>query len=232
VDSQQALKILIADDHPLVLDSLTRVLARDDGFETVGLLSGGAHVVELVAETAPDMVLMDVHMPDLDGLSVLDQLRTSHPSVEVVMISAGADAGEIRSALRRGASGYLVKSINPGDIPAALRQIHERTAYMYVLDSPSAAGESMPGHDGPGSAGEEVLERAGLTPREREILIAMVRGLSNGEIGREQWVTEQTVKFHVGNIYRKLETSNRVAAIRIGIAAGLDAVAESAAVLS
>jgi DNA-binding NarL/FixJ family response regulator len=196
-----ALRIVIADDHRLVLGALERTLEDDAGFSVVGVTSNSAEVMDLVEGQHPDLVLLDIHMPRPDGLECLDRIRAEHPTIKVVLISAGADAQEIQNALRRGAAGYLVKSINPADIPAALRQVHEGTAYYAV------AGESE--DELPGA---ELARKKGLTPRELEMLVAVVGGASNREIAAEMWVTEQTVKFHLGNVYRKLDVVNRAAA--------------------
>ena len=210
-------RIIIVDDHRLVLEALERILNADDGFEVVGTTHSGEEVVDLVGRSRPDMVLMDIHMPGVDGLTCLERLRERYPKVEVVLISAGADEGEIRDALRRGASGYLVKSINPNDVPAALRQMHERTAY-HSMDGG--------GEDATLSAGAALAQQAGLTPRELEMLTAISRGLSNRDIAKELWVTEQTVKFHLSNVYRKLDVSNRSEALLVAMRAGLDASVE------
>ncbi|HVW19450.1 MAG TPA: response regulator transcription factor [Solirubrobacteraceae bacterium] len=214
-------RIIIVDDHRLVLDALERILEADDDTEVVGTARDGEEVLELVGRTRPDMVLMDVHMPGMDGLSCLDLLREHHPTVEVVLISAGADEAEIGDALRRGASGYLVKSINPNDVPAALRQIHERTAFSAAA-GPAAATPAP-------SPGLALAQEAGLTPRELEMLTAVARGLSNRQIAKELWVTEQTVKFHLGNVYRKLDVTTRAEALVVAMRAGLE-IGEDASV--
>ena len=183
-----------------MLDALRRVLDEAEDFEVVGETDSGAHVLPLVSRHSPDMVLMDVRMPGMDGLSALDQIRKRHPGIKVVLISASTDQEEIQAALRRGADGYLVKSINPADIPSALRQAYDGTSF-YAL----GASETSEEH---------VARRAGLTEREVTILKAVARGLSNKQISEELWVTEQTVKFHLSNIYRKLDVANRTEASR------------------
>lgn len=203
-------RIVIADDHRLVLGALQRTLEDDDGFSVAGVTSTSGEILGMVERLAPDIALLDIHMPRPDGLECLDRIRAEHPGTKVVLISAGADAQEIQGALRRGAAGYLVKSINPADIPGALRQVHEGTAYYAVADE---SGGELPG--------AEYARRQGLTPRELEMLVAVVGGLSNREIAEELWVTEQTVKFHLGNVYRKLGVANRAAAVQSAMQAGI-----------
>src|SRR3954468_1286938 len=201
--------MVIADDHKLMLDALRRALDEADGFEVVAETDSGAHVPPLVARHSPDLVLMDIHMPGMDGLSALDVIRARHPDVKVVLISASTDQEEIQAALRRGANGYILKSINPADIPGALRQAYDGTAFFAL-----GAGETTEEH---------VSRRTGLTDREVTILKAVARGLSNKQISQELFVTEQTVKFHLSNIYRKLGVSNRAGAVAYAHEQGLTA---------
>jgi DNA-binding NarL/FixJ family response regulator len=195
-----ALRVLLADDHRLVLEGVKHALEADEGFDVVATTHSGAEVASLVARHRPDIVLMDLRMPGVDGLQALDQIRASDSTTKVVILSASERPDEIQSALTRGADGFILKSVNPGDLPAALRQVHEGTVFHPGLG----------GSDGPESA----AEAAGLTKREVTLLQALTRGLSNKQISQELWITEQTVKFHLSNIYRKLDVSNRTGAVR------------------
>jgi DNA-binding NarL/FixJ family response regulator len=189
------LRILIADDHPVLIAGVRRVLELDGGFEVVGEAHSGPEVVPMVAQTQPDVVLLDVRMPGLDGLACLDRLRAGFPDVQVVMCSTSVDPDLIESAFARGACGYIVKSVDPNELASAIRQAVTGTAFH-------AHGLSGINEDSAGLA-------AGLTPREIEIMEAVARGLANKAIAKELWVTEQTVKFHLTNIYSKLDLSNR-----------------------
>jgi len=204
-----AIRIIIADDHRLMLDALERALSAAEDFDVLETTNSGAHVLPLVERHAPDLVLMDVHMPGMGGLAALDLIRERHPTVKVVLISAGDDRGQIETALRRGAVGYLVKTINPADVPSAVRQAYEGTAFSVV-----GSGESVD---------QQVSRLTGLTERELTILKALARGLSNKQISQELWVTEQTVKFHVSNVYRKLGVTNRAGAVGYAHEQGLTA---------
>jgi DNA-binding NarL/FixJ family response regulator len=199
-------RVVIADDHRLVLDGIKRALEADGGFEIVGETQSGTQVLPLVGKTSPDLVLLDVRMPHMDGLACLDQLRTRHPAVKVVMLSASANPELVEAALRRGASAYVIKTVNPDDLPATLRQALEGNVH-------TAVG---------GEEGERASAKAlGLTERELTILGALARGLSNDAIAKEFWVAPQTVKFHLTNIYRKLGVKNRTEATRIAYQHGL-----------
>ncbi len=200
------MRVLIADDHKLIVDGIKRALEESSDFEVVGEASSGSQVLPLVARTKPDLVLLDLRMPGADGLTCLTRIRKRHPEVKVVVLSVSTDEHVIQTVLKRGASAYIVKSINPIDLPSALRQAVEGTVYSAIglpADSGSAA------------------RAAGLTDRETAILSAVARGLSNDAIGKELWVAEQTVKFHLTNIYRKLGVSNRTEATRYAYENGL-----------
>ena len=200
------MRVLIADDHKLILDGIKRALADSPEFEVVGEASSGSQVVPMVGRTNPDLVLLDLRMPGADGLTCLTQIRKRFPSVKVVVLSVSTDENVIQTVLKRGASAYIVKSINPNDLPSALRQAVEGTVY-------SAIG--LP------EAGDNAARAAGLTERETAILAALARGLSNEAIGKELWIAEQTVKFHLTNIYRKLGVANRTEAARLAYQHGL-----------
>jgi len=201
------LKVVIADDHRLILDGIKRALEEDGGFEVVGEASSGERVLPIVSQTSPDLVVLDLRMPGMDGLICLDQIKKRHPAVKVVVLSVSTDEKLIENVLKRGASAYIVKSVNPVDLPAALRQAVEGTVFS-AIGLPDATASSA-------------AKAAGLTERETVILGALARGLSNEQIGKELWVAEQTVKFHLTNIYRKLGVANRTEAARYAYQQGL-----------
>jgi DNA-binding NarL/FixJ family response regulator len=205
-DYHAGMRVLVADDHKLILEGIKRALDEADDFEVVGECSSGSQVLPMVNRTNPDLVLLDLRMPGADGLTCLAQIRKRHPDVKVVILSVSTDENVIQTVLKRGASAYIVKSINPIDLPSALRQAVEGTVYN-AIGLPAAS-------DSPARA-------AGLTDRETAILSALARGLSNEAIGKELWVAEQTVKFHLTNIYRKLGVSNRTEAARLAYQNGL-----------
>jgi DNA-binding NarL/FixJ family response regulator len=197
------MRILIADDHRLVLDGIRRALEPVEDIEIVGEADTGSRVLPMIGRLSPDLVLLDIRMPELDGLACLEAIRKRHPNVKVVVLSAYSDREHIEAALRCGASAYIVKTVTPVDLAAALRQADAGTVYHAL------------------GVAEHEDEAAGLTDRELAILKAVSRGLSNQAIGRELWVTEQTVKFHLTNIYRKLGVRNRAQAVQYAYRHGL-----------
>jgi DNA-binding NarL/FixJ family response regulator len=197
-----SLKVLIADDHPLMLQGIRRALEASEGIDVVGEARSGEELLALVERRKPDLVLMDLHMPGLDGLECVAELRRCWPEVKTVMISASDDRASIDAALLAGASAYILKSVSPMEIPAVLRQASAGVVYH----APSAAHPrigAQPPADGPE-----------LTPRETTILTAVASGSTTKAISEELWLSEHTVKFHLTNIYRKLGVSNRSAAVR------------------
>jgi NarL family two-component system response regulator LiaR len=202
------MRVLIADDHPLILAGIKRALEEDDQFEVVAEARVGSQVLPLVSQTHPDLALLDLRMPEMDGLACLDRIRKEHPKVKVVILSVSTDPEVVQTVLNHGAAAYVVKSVNPIDLSSALRQALEGTVF-------SAVG--LPEK----TAQQDAVRAAGLTDRETTILKALARGLSNEAIGKELWVAQQTVKFHLTNIYRKLDVKNRTEAARYAYEHGL-----------
>ena len=197
-----SLKVLIADDHPLVLQGIRRTLEESEGIEVVGEARSGEELLALVERRNPDLVLLDLRMPKLDGLDCIAELKRSRPDIKTVALSACEDRVSIDAALLAGASAYMVKSVSPMDIPAVLRQAAAGAVYHAPSLPPSRASE-------PARPAGPVL-----TPRESAILGAIASGLTTRAISHELWLSEHTVKFHLTNIYRKLGVSNRSAAVR------------------
>ena len=200
-------KVLIADDHPLVRSGVRRALEEEQDFEVVGEATNGAKVLPLVGQTDPDLVVLDISMPQQDGLACLDQIRKRYPDVKVVILSASGDPERVEAALARGATAYVLKSVDVRDLASALRQAIEGTVFQPLGVQHDAHGQ--------------LTASAGLTERETAILKAVARGLTNQAIGREFWVSEQTVKFHLRNIFRKLEVRSRTEAARYAFEHGL-----------
>jgi DNA-binding NarL/FixJ family response regulator len=200
-------RVVAADDQTLMLEAVALALEGQDDLELVGTAKSGRELLELVGRVDPHVALVDVRMPGMDGFSCLDTLRERHPSVKVVVLSAVEDERVIQQALRRGASAYVLKGIDPRDLGGAIRQVVERNVHLAPL-----AREPVP-----------PPELAALSEKEQAVLQALARGLSNREIAGELWLAEQTVKFHLTNIYRKLGVSNRTEAANVAYRHGFTA---------
>jgi DNA-binding NarL/FixJ family response regulator len=201
------LRVLLADDHPLMIAAVRGALESEKDFEIVGEATSGSQVMPLVSSARPDVVLIDMRLPEVDGLTCLERICDKHPSVKVVFFSAVDDREEIAAALGRGACAYLIKSIDPGDLAAVVRQ--------------AVAGSFFCGGGQAEAPAPVVHDDAGLSEREMEILCGVARGLSNRAIAQELWLSDQTVKFHLHNVYRKLEVANRTEAARYAFDHGL-----------
>jgi two-component system nitrate/nitrite response regulator NarL len=199
--------VFVADDHGLVLQALHLALEPHPEIEIVGEAKSGSEVLPRVAETDPDLVLLDIRMPGLDGLQVLDRLQKAYPEIKVVMLSGVDDPELATEALRRGAKAFLGKGIDPADVAPVLRQVFEGTL---VTESFGASG-----------AAERAADEFGLTGREREILEQVAAGHSNKQIAADFWLSEQTIKYHLTNVYRKLQVGSRTEAARFAYEHGL-----------
>jgi len=205
------MRVAIADDHRLMLDGIKRALETAPDIKVVGEAMTGEDLVALVPRVRPDVVILDMRMPKGDGLATLQALQKSHPDLKVIMLSMFDDPEHIEKALGYGAAGYVVKSINPLDLPSTIRGVFEGTVYH-----PRGAGGAAGNADATPQA-----TPGGLTNRELAILKLVAEGLSNLDIASKLFVTEQTVKFHLSNIYRKLGVGNRTEATRYAYKNGL-----------
>jgi DNA-binding NarL/FixJ family response regulator len=210
-------RVVIVEDHPLMLSALRETLEQADGFAVVGTANSGLQVEPLVSRTRPDLVLLDLQLPALDGLSCLALLRERHPQATVVVLSGLENDETVEKALLGGATAYMNKSITPTDLPVLLRQallgnIHFATPRI-ARDVVTQATRQ--------SRFDEARGETGLTARELEILEAVARGLSNRAVGKELFLSDQTVKFHLHKIYRKLEVANRTEAAQTAYRLGL-----------
>jgi DNA-binding NarL/FixJ family response regulator len=202
-----SIRLLIADDHRLILRAVRRALEETEDIEIVAEARRGSQVLPLVHQAQPDLCLLDIRMPEMDGLTCVERIRGASPETRVVMLSAFTDAERADEAFARGAAAYITKSVDPLELPDALRRAHGGESFRLGVED--AGGR--PGDD------------SGLTERELSILEAVARGLSNQAISGELWITEQTVKFHLTNIYRKLGVSSRTEAARYALSRGIAA---------
>lgn len=208
------MRVLIADDSGLVLEGFRRALEGDQDIEIAGATDSGPYLMTLIERRRPDVVALELSMRAAGGESCLDLIAQQYPQIRLVVLSSSARPDLIRSALARGAHAFIVKNVNPRDIPSALRQAFDATVYHA---------------HGLQSAPEDALREAGLTEREITMLKALARGLSNKAIGRELWISQPTVKFHLRNLYRKLGVPNRLAAASFAHAHGVSVDLELAA---
>ena len=195
------IRVLLADDHRLVRAGLLSLLATASDIEVVGEAADGAQAVELVASAKPDVVLMDLQMPVMDGVAATRALRADNPATRVVVLSSFSDRTRVRDALSAGAIGYVLKDCTPEELLAAARGA---AAGVAPLDQ-RVASALMRGRDAASPADQ-------ISDRERQVLRLASKGLANKQIGRELGITERTVKVHLGNIFRRIGVTDRTSA--------------------
>jgi DNA-binding NarL/FixJ family response regulator len=195
------IRVAIADDHRVVRVGLQQLLETIDGIELVGAADGGEAAVELCGQTKPDVLLLDLAMPDLDGIGVTRQVGRISPDTRVIVFTAFGDREEVVAALDAGAVGYLLKDAEPSELGAAIRAAAQGEAPL----APRAAAALL----------EELgraQTRTELTARERDVLTLLVSGLSNKQIGRQLGISEKTVKGHLTNLFQRIGVSDRTQA--------------------
>ena len=198
-------KLVIADDHQLIVAAVRASLEDEPDTEIVGETHAGQQLLPLVGRTSPDVVLLDLHMPGMDGLRCLELLGERYPNVKTIILSGSDDPAAVDAAFARGAVAFIRKTIDPGDLAAVIRQALAGNVYYSV------------GHRGPLAQQPE----CGLTAREIEIVRALADGRSNKQLAKELWLSSHTIKYHLTNIYRKLGVSCRTEAVRQAYEHGL-----------
>jgi NarL family two-component system response regulator LiaR len=205
------ISVLIADDHPFVRHGLRTYLDTLDDLEVAGEAADGAEAVDLAGRLLPDVVLMDLVMPELDGVEATRKIRAASPSTKVIVLTSFADDEKVFPAIKAGAAGYLLKDVHPAELADAVRKASRGEALL----APSVAARLMQE-----VAGERPAA-SGLTERELEVLRLIARGMSNKQIAHELVVSEKTVKTHVSNILAKLHLADRTQAALYAVREGL-----------
>ena len=195
------IRLAVVDDHVIVRNGLEQVLATTDDIELVGMAANGLEALDLVAELQPDVVLMDLSMPEMDGVEATKRIVAAHPNVRVLVLTSFSDQSRIMEALRAGAEGYLLKHSEPDEIANAVRAVYEGgspldpKAARVLLDSRRTSADSDT-----------------LTDREREVLLLVRGGLANKQIARKLGISERTVKAHLTNVFQRLGVTDRTQA--------------------
>jgi DNA-binding NarL/FixJ family response regulator len=198
----EPIRVLVVDDHGVVREGLRTFLRLQEGIEVVGEAADGLEAVAAAERLAPDVVLMDLVMPRLDGVEAMHRIRAQVPSARVIVLTSFADDDKLLPAVRAGAAGYLLKTAQPQEVVRAIRAAHAGGA---VLDPPAAGRLLEAFAEGRGDPPQ-------LTPREQDVLALIARGLPNKRIAAELGLSEKTVKAHVGRILAKLGVADRTQA--------------------
>ena len=203
------ISVLIVDDHPVVRRGLRVLLEVQDGIEVAGETGDGAAALALAAERAPDVILLDLKLPGMDGLAVLGELRARDSAARVLVLTSATEPAAASLAVRSGAAGVIYKDVDPDALVRAIRSVHDG----HLLLAPGAAGNLVRAA-GAGSPGAGL---DALTGREREVLAELAKGRSNREIARALSVSEKTVKAHVSSVLAKLGVQDRTQAALLAV---------------
>ena len=202
--TQRVIRILIADDHPVVRDGLVAMLSTQLDFRVVGQASSGSEVIANVEIAEPDVVLLDIEIPELYGVEVLRLVISDHPELKILVFTTSDDDERIKDAARAGAKGYLLKSSPRDEVFEAIRAVSQGATNIQ-----------------PANASKPIPSGSLLTARELEVLELLAQGMMNKEIASKLVITVRTVKFHVSSILRKLEAGNRTEAVRSATERGI-----------
>ncbi len=200
-----AIRVLIVDDHAVVRQGLQAFLQTQDDVDVVGEAADGEEAVRQVRELVPDVVLMDLVMPKLDGIAAIGEMRALSPSTKVIVLTSFADDEKVFAAVKAGAAGYLLKDVQPQELGEAIRTVYRGAAQLH----PTVAAKLM---QEVAESGRQPAALDSLTDREMDVLRLIARGMSNKEIALELGVAEKTVKTHVSNILQKLHLADRTQA--------------------
>jgi DNA-binding NarL/FixJ family response regulator len=220
------IRLLIADDHPIVRDGLKKLLLLEEDFEVVGEATDGRDVLEKVRELDPDIVLLDLRMPNLDGLGALQALPQVNKRTRVIILTASEDKNEFVQAMKLGCSGIVLKQTAPELIVKSIRKVHSGEIWLDSHTTAAVMRQFSTGLEGSNGAGQsngggKGRERSPLSAREREIVALVAQGYKNKEMAEKMFISEQTVKNHLHNIFDKLGVSDRLELALYAIHKGL-----------
>ncbi len=215
------IRVLIADDHTLVRSGILALLETIDGVDVVGEAADGEAAVEHAARLQPDVILMDLEMPVLDGVTAIEIILTQQPDTRILVLSSFAGDDRVFPAMKAGALGYLLKDSDPKELVEAIRQVHRGESWLH----PKIARKLIQEISSPSPQHRHT--DTPLTPREMEVLIHIAQGLDNRDIAAHLDVSETTVRGHVGNILSKLQLANRAQAVLYALREGHASLGES-----
>ena len=217
------IRVAIADDHPIVRDGIRKLLMLEDDVEVVGEAGDGREILQLIQEKDPDVLLLDLRMPNMDGLAVMQTLQNANMRTKVIVLTASEDKSEFVQAMKLGCSGIVLKQTQPDLIVKSIRKVyageiwldsHTTAAVMRQFASPADIANGI-------AAAGKTRERSPLSQREREIVALVSQGYKNKEMAEKMFISEQTVKNHLHNIFDKLGVSDRLELALYAIHKGL-----------
>ncbi|MEC2255982.1 response regulator [Bacillus thuringiensis] len=212
------IKVLLVDDHTVVLKGLAFFLSTQEDLELVGEANNGKEALVKVGETNPDVILMDLYMPEMDGVEATAYIKKEYPNVKVIVLTSFSDQAHVLPALRAGASGYILKDVEPDQLVAAIRSAYKGNIQLHPDIANALLSQTLPVEE---KEEEHSIQVDVLTARENEVLQLLAKGMSNKEIASVLVITEKTVKAHVSSILSKLNLSDRTQAALYAVKNGI-----------
>lgn len=203
------IRVIIADDHPILRQGIRKILELEDGIEVIDEVSDGESAVRRTRELVPDLVLMDINMPEKNGVEAAREIKSTHPQVRILILTIHDDDEYVREAVNAQVEGYLLKDVATSELVRAIRFAHASRPYLH----PDVGGRL--------ARGAVSAAASALTPREREVLQLLALGNTNSEIAAQLVISEKTVKNHVSHIFEKLNVVDRLQAVIAGVRLGL-----------
>jgi DNA-binding NarL/FixJ family response regulator len=209
-----AIKVMIVDDHSLVREGLKAVFDQGKDIDVVGEAGSGEEAIDMVDSVKPDVILMDISMPGMNGIQATRLIREKNPEAKVVILTMLDQEGYVYEAIKAGATGYMLKSTSSDDLVNAIQTVHEGKALLHPDATAQLLKEFV-------TLAENKAKDYGLSNREMEVLQLLSEGNTNKEIAKALWISEQTVKTHVAHIFDKLGTSDRTETVARALRNGL-----------
>lgn len=215
----EKVKIVLAVSHKLFQEGLRLILNSEISFEVVGVVNNGLQAINVITELQPDIVLLDLSLPEVSGIEVLSVIKQKNPNTKALLITNDRDEQVIIKAIRAGAKGYLSKNTSVSDLIKAIQVVYQNEFWVQR----KLVTQFINGDFTTDAGGEDFHQNklAALTPREQDVLRSLVKGASNKEIAKELFISEKTVKSHLNQVFKKMNVSRRLEAILSAIKAGL-----------
>jgi two-component system, NarL family, nitrate/nitrite response regulator NarL len=200
ITENEKIRIMLADDHPLFIEGLSMMLRREPDFELCGIANNGREVLDMLPTTKPDLILLDINMPKMNGLETIKYIRQSYPNVKIVMLSGYFDEAIIKEAKIKGANGYLLKSSQRDELIHTIKMVYSGALFATPQQENQVTGEFL--------ANDKFLVQFNLTKRERELIQLIKNGMTNQEIAQNLHLSVYTVETHRKNIMQKLKLNS------------------------
>jgi two-component system nitrate/nitrite response regulator NarL len=213
ISSKSKIRIVVADDHPIFRDGLCKLLALEEDFEVVAQAQDGRQVLDVLQQYEPDILLLDLKMPGLDGLSTLQRLQVVKNKTRVIVLTASDDKNEFVQAMKLGTSGIVLKQTATELLIKSIRKVHAGEIWLDSHTTAAVIRQFVAADDSPPASAQPAprdRERSPLSQREREIVALVAQGFKNKEMAEKMFISEQTVKNHLHNIFDKLGVSDRL----------------------